>query len=210
MKTPRIPARPSDAVSSSAKRAEPSTQKPFSKVLESRRGKDKSSRESEKLQPEERKPSSLRGKLEDEEAVLQLLPLFGSSVAQTGQANPQVASAQPAIPKQPIQALANEIWHGVNARGQEQVDIHLNSKVLDGLKIQIVRDTDRLNIRFESASDAVSQLLTRNVGALTESLVAHGVRVGQIRVNDPDTARWMSRKPQSRSRSGGQGRRGQS
>ena len=95
----------------------------------------------------------------------------------------------------------------MSAHGQEQVDIQLNSKVFDGLKIQIVRQPGTFDIRFESASDVVAQLLARNVGALTQSLAAHGVPVGQIRVNESEPARWMSRKAQSRPQSGGQGRR---
>jgi flagellar hook-length control protein FliK len=169
--------------------------------------KDKPTRESKKLKSEEDElPLSLRDKPEDE-AALRFLPLPGNSLTQAGESTPQVSSAQSITPKQPIQALVQEIWHSVSAHGQEQVDIQLNSKVFDGLKIQIVRQPGTFDIRFESASDVVAQLLARNVGALTQSLAAHGVPVGQIRVNESEPARWMSRKAQSRPQSGGQGRR---
>jgi flagellar hook-length control protein FliK len=197
MKTPRITTNPTGSAASKPKSLEGPARKPFSKVLENRRGKEKHSREAGKPESQQSKFSNL-------------LPLSGSSLFQTGDTASKVSSAQPVTLKEPIQALAKEIWHGSNAQGQEQVDIHLNSKVFDGLKIQIVRDSDRLNIRFEGASEAVAQLLNRNVGALTESLAAHGVRVGHIRVGEPKTARWTAHKAQSRSRTGGQGRRRQS
>jgi len=175
-------------------------------VLEDRRSKDKPTRESKKLKTEEDElPLSLRDKPEDDAAALRSLLLPDNS--QVGESTPQVSSAQPVTFKQPIQALVQEIWHSVSTQGQEQVDIQLNSKVFEGLKIQIVRQAGTFDIRFESSSDVVAQLLARNVGALTQSLAAHGVPVGQIRVNDTESARWMSRKAQSRPQSDGQGRR---
>ena len=206
MKTSGIPSRASDTPPSASKPDQAPSQKPFSKVLEDRRSKDKPTRESKKLKTEEDElPLSLRDKPEDDAAALRSLPLPNNS--QVGESTPQVSSAQSITPKQPIQALAQEIWHTVSAQGQEQVDIQLNSKVFDGLKIQIVRQPGTFDIRFESSSDVVAQLLARNVGALTQSLAAHGVPVGQIRVNESEPARWMSRKAQSRPQSGGQGRR---
>ena len=206
MKTSGIPSRASDTPPSASKPDQAPSQKPFSKVLEDRRSKDKPTRESKKLKTEEDElPLSLRDKPEDEAAARRFLPLPDNS--QVGESTPQVSSAQPVTPKQPIQALVQEIWHSVSAQGQEQVDIQLNSKVFEGLKIQIVRQPGTFDIRFESSSDVVAQLLARNVGALTQSLAAHGVPVGQIRVNETESARWMSRKAQSRPQSGGQGRR---
>ena len=206
MKTSGIPSRASDTPPSASKPDQAPSQKPFSKVLEDRRSKDKPTRESKKLKTEEDElPLSLRDKPEDDAAALRFLPLPDNS--QVGESTPQVSSAQPVTPKQPIQALVQEIWHSVSTQGQEQVDIQLNSKVFDGLKIQIVRQPGNFDIRFESSSDVVARLLARNVGALTQSLAAHGVPVGQIRVNDTESARWMSRKAQSRPQSGGQGRR---
>lgn len=209
MKTPGISSRASNTAPDTASKPDQDpNRKSFSKVLEDRRSKDKSSREPKKLKTEEDELLlSLRDKPEDEAAALRFLPLPGNSLAQVGESTPQVSSAQPVTPKQPIQALVQEIWHTVSAQGQEQVDIQLNSKVFDGLKIQIVRQPGNFDIRFESASDVVAQLLARNVGALSQSLAAHGVPVGQIRVNEPEPARWMSRKGQSRPQSSGQGRR---
>lgn len=210
MKTPRIATNSSAHATPKSKGVEDSARKPFSKVLENRREKEKPSRKSDKQEAQENKRSNPRGTSDEEALLHNLLPRSGSSLAPTGEAVSNVSSAQSVALKDPIQAMVKEIWHGVNAQGQQQVDIHLNSRVFEGLRIQIVRDSDRLNIHFESASDAVAQLLNRNVGALTESLAAHGVRVGHIRVGEPETARWMAHKAQSRLRSGGQGRRRQS
>lgn len=210
MKSPRIATNPSGSAAAKPKTVESPAGKTFSKVLENRRGKEKRSARSERPEAQEINLSASRGKLEDGAVIAKVLPLSGSSLNQTGDATSKISSSQPVPLNEPIQALAKEIWHGVNAQGKEQVDIQLNSKVFDGLRIQIVRDSDRLNIRFDSASDAVAQLLNRNVGALTESLAAHGVRVGHIRVGEAETTRWTAHKPQSRSRTGGQGRRRQS
>jgi flagellar hook-length control protein FliK len=182
--------------------------KSFSKVLEGRRGNEKAVRESKKLPTEEGEPLlTARDKSEAEEAAMRALTLPFQSLAQFGEVTPDVSSAQPVAPKQPIQALVQEITHSVSVQGQEQVDIQLNSKVFDGLKIQIVRQPGAFDIRFESASDKVAQLLSRNEGALAQSLAAHGVPVGQIRVNESESTRWMNRKFQSRAQSSGQGRR---
>jgi flagellar hook-length control protein FliK len=207
VKTPRIATNPSASTAAKPKNVEDPARKTFSKVLETRRGKERHSVGSEGAEGQESKLSGPKAKLEEEPVIASLLPLSGSFLNQTGDAASKVSSGQPMTLKEPIQALAKEIWHGVNAQGQEQIDIHLNSKVFDGLRVQIVRDSDRLNIRFEGASDAVSQLLNRNVGALTESLAAHGVRVGHIRVGETQTARWTAHRAQSRSRTGAQGRR---
>jgi flagellar hook-length control protein FliK len=207
VKTPRIATNPSGSAAPKPKRFEDPSRKTFSKVLENRRGKEKHPVEFDRPEDQENQLSNAKSKFEEELVIAKLLPLSGSSLNQTGDVTSKVSSAQSVILKEPIQALANEIWHGVNAQGQEQIDIQLNSKVFDGLRIQIVRDSDRLNIRFDGASDTVAQLLNRNVGALTESLATHGVRVGQIRVSESETARWTAHKTQTRSQTGGQGRR---
>ena len=207
MKTPRIATNPTGSAAAKPKTVEDSVRKTFSKVLEKRRGKERDSLGSGGPEVQESKLPGRKAKLEEEVVIAKLLPFSGGSPSQTGDAASKVSSGQPMILKEPIQALAKEIWHGVNAQGQEQINIHLNSKVFDGLRIQIVRDSDRLNVRFEGASDSVAQLLNRNVGALTESLAAHGIRVGHIRVGEIETARWTAHKPQSRSRTDPQGRR---
>ena len=198
MKTSEISSKPSNTAPGAAPKTEKDqNRKTFSKVLEGRRGKDKSTRKSDEFPGEERElPLNSR-----ENSALPV-----SSLTQAGESESKVTSAQPVSPKQSIQALVQEISHSVNARGLEQVDIQLNSKVFDGLKIQIVRQPGAFDIRFESASDVVAQLLARNVGALSQSLAAQGVPVGQIRVNEVEPARWTSRNPQGRSKGGGQGR----
>ena len=185
-----------------AKTDQDPSRKSFSKVLEGRRGKDKSG--GEKAKGEENDLSSLQ-EIVDEQAILKLLPLSDNAVAPVAQPSAKVSAAQPVNPKQPIQALVQEIWHTVGAQGQEKVDIQLNSKVFEGLKIQIVRQPGAFDVRFQSASEGIAQLLTQNLGALAQSLAAHGVPVGQIRVNDAEPARWTSRNPQGRQQGGGGG-----
>ena len=209
MKTSGLPTRLGDSASSRSKTNETPPGKTFSKVLENRRGKDKPFQESKKSDSGEQKALRQRGKAKGEES-LEPLAGFDGAVAQTSQAVPQASSVQSTAPKQQIDSLVQEIWHGVNTQGQEQVEIQLNSKVFEGLRIQIVRDAGVLDVRFQSRSDEVAQLLNLNTGALADSLTAHGIKVGQIRVNDSQDARWLAHKAQNRSRTGGQGRRRQS
>src|SRR5437867_2619793 len=114
MKTSRISSGAADKPPAAAAKTDQDPNKSFSKVLEGRRGRDKSERE--KLQKEENElPMSLQEKSLDEEAILKLLPLSDNSLAQVAQPSPQVSSAEPVSPKQPIQALVQEIWHSVSA-----------------------------------------------------------------------------------------------
>src|SRR5262245_40059467 len=195
MKTSAVSREPNTPASAAAKVDKNPDRKSFSKVLEGRRSKDRSSRKSE--MPGEENASRV------DDVTVGALPI--ASLSQTAEAHSEVSSAQAASRKQPIQALVQEISHSLNAQGLEQVDIQLNSKVFDGLKIQIVRQPGNFDIRFESASDVVAQLLARNVGALSQSLAAHGVPVGRIRVNEGEPSRWMSRKAQSRAQDSGRG-----
>jgi hypothetical protein len=187
-----------------AKTDQDSNKKSFSKVLEGRRSKDKSERE--KAKSEEDDLLGLQEKLLDEEVIPKILPLSDNSLPPVLQTSSKVSSAQPVSLKQPLQALVQEISHAVSAQGQETVDIQLNSKVFEGLKIQVVRQPGAFDVRFQSASEGISQLLAQNAGALAQSLAAHGVPVGQIRVNDAEPSRWTSRNPQGRQQGSGGGR----
>lgn len=109
--------------------------------------------------------------------------------------------------------LVREISVVVNAPGQQQVHIELNSTALKGLQIRIDRQEGAIAIQFQSTSDEVAQLLSKNIDGLTQGLADRGLNVSDIHIAGPGqtdrgqnyknrfagNARWQG--------AGGQGRR---
>jgi len=190
--------------SASSKSAQPSSRQSFSKILDTRRGKGKSADGSESARKTSLKEKSLA------DASVDFAPAgLDLSVGQTRATTSKVTDTLSVNLKEGIRALAREINFGVNAAGKEQIEIQLNSKTFDGLRIQIVRDQGLINIQFQARTQELSQLLTENVGALTNSLADHGIKVGQIRVNESASSRWFGKKPSDHLPSGAQSRRRQ-
>jgi flagellar hook-length control protein FliK len=111
-----------------------------------------------------------------------------------------------------LQQLVREISVAVNAAGNQQVHIELNSNVLKGLNIRIEKQDGGMAIQFQSTSEQVAGLLIKNVEALSQGLADRGVSVADIRVAGPsDSARAQDYKgrsnPGGRWQSGGQGGR---
>ena len=124
----------------------------------------------------------------------------------------QVESKQAAALPAELQQLVREISVVVDAAGKQQVHIDLNSNVLKGLHIRIERQDGAMAIQFQSASDEVASLLSRNVDALSQGLAERGVGVADIRVTGPrESSRVQGNKSQSnlggRSQGGRQGGR---
>ena len=93
-----------------------------------------------------------------------------------------------------LQGLVREISSLVNVKGNQQVNIELNSNVLKGLHIQIERQKDgAIAIQFQSSSEAVSNLLSKNMDALSQGLIDRGVNVGDIRVSGRDSTDWNAK-----------------
>ena len=107
-----------------------------------------------------------------------------------------------------LQQLVREISVVVNAAGNQQVNIEMNSNVLKGLHIRIERGDAGVAIQFQSTSDQVSGLLSKNLDGLSQALVERGVSVADIRVESPrESARARDYKGQSNSGGRGQGGR---
>jgi flagellar hook-length control protein FliK len=107
-----------------------------------------------------------------------------------------------------LQQLVREISVVVNAAGNQQVNIEMNSDVLKGLHIRIERGDAGVAIQFQSTSDQVSGLLIKNLDALSQGLAERGVSVADIRVESPrESARARDYKGQSNSGGRGQGGR---
>ena len=112
-----------------------------------------------------------------------------------------------------IEGVVREITAGVNAAGRNEVNIELNSKTLNGLQIHIEKHDGKIDVQFQSRTDDVARLLSRNVGALSQALADRGVAVNDIRIETPQavprTEEYKSNSRQQDSGRGGQGRGGQ-
>jgi len=94
-----------------------------------------------------------------------------------------------------LQELVREISVATNAAGNQQVHIELNSNVLKGLHVIVERKEGAVAIQFQSASDEVARLLSRNADALSQGLSDRGVSVANIRVYGPgESARSQNDK----------------
>jgi flagellar hook-length control protein FliK len=88
------------------------------------------------------------------------------------------------VPAQ-LQQLVREISVAVNAAGQHQVQIEMNSEVLKGLHIRIERNDAGVGIQFQSTSEDVGLLVSKNLGSLVQGLAERGVTVAGIQVLTP-------------------------
>jgi flagellar hook-length control protein FliK len=124
----------------------------------------------------------------------------------------RVGSTAVEVPPE-LQQLVREISLVVNAPGNQQVHIELNSNVLKGLNIRIDRQNGAIAIQFQSASADISRLLSTNLNSLAQALVDRGVNVSDIRVNQPQTVASPTKYKQGsnlerRWQGGRQGQRG--
>lgn len=94
-----------------------------------------------------------------------------------------------------LQNLVQEISVAAGPLNHAQVDIQLNSKTFDGLRIAISHTDGNVSIQMLSRTPEVAAVLNRNVDQLSQALAVRGIRVESIQV------RTIT------SRSAGQGRR---
>jgi flagellar hook-length control protein FliK len=95
----------------------------------------------------------------------------------------QTAAAAPLTPA--MQNLVQEI-SVARTKDRTQVDIQLNSKTFDGLKVTISQTAGNVSIQMVSRTPEVAALLTRHVDQLSQALSARGVPVASIRVRTAD------------------------
>jgi flagellar hook-length control protein FliK len=124
----------------------------------------------------------------------------------------RVGSTPVEVPPE-LQQLVREISVVVNAPGNQQVHIELNSQVLKGLHIRIDRQNGAIAIQFQSASAEVSRLLSTNLNSLAQGLADRGVHVSDIRVKQPQSVASAAKYKQGsnlerRWQGGRQGQRG--
>ncbi len=110
-----------------------------------------------------------------------------------------------------IQDLVREVVVAVNARGESEVRIELQSHTLEGLRIHIGKSEGQISVQFLTRSDQVAQFLNRNVETLAHALTMRGLKVGSVQVqSDPQPPRQeRGREERGGQQRGGQGRGGQ-
>ena len=132
---------------------------------------------------------SKTGKQKDTDPGLITAGLMGPQAMLDQAIQPTAVQSKTSVQVPPeLQGLVREISSVVNANGNQQVNIELNSNVLKGLHIRIERQKDgAIAVQFQSSSDDVARLLTKNMDALSQGLADRGVNVGDIRVSGRDT-----------------------
>lgn len=159
----------------------------FSRVLAKKREGKQDDTESKPGKQKDTDPGMIPGLLMGPQALLE------QSMQPTA-----VQSKSPVQVPPELQGLVREISSLVNVKGNQQVNIELNSNVLKGLHIQIERQKDgAIAIQFQSSSDAVSQLLSKNMDALSQGLIDRGVNIGDIRVSGRDSTTGTQSSAQS-------------
>ncbi len=108
----------------------------------------------------------------------------------------------PALPPA-MQNLVQEIVVATGPENKARVDIQLNSKTFDGLKISITHEKGSVAIQMTSATPEVAAVLNRNVDQLQVALVERGVPVSSIRVQ---TVRTPGSLPRGAGGAGGRQR----
>src|SRR5947207_13179964 len=73
----------------------------------------------------------------------------------------------------------------VNGAGNQQVNIEMTSYVVKGLHVHIERKEGAVAIQFDSTSEQVANLLTKNLESLSQGLADRGVGVAEIPLNGP-------------------------
>jgi flagellar hook-length control protein FliK len=104
-----------------------------------------------------------------------------------------------------VEGLVQEIVVATGPADAQSVDIQFNSQVLQGLQVHLSRQGDAVSIRFSTASDSVSRLLSDHIGRLSEGLAARGVTVGQIQVQSAPAVREWDFSPRSETGDRGRG-----
>ena len=119
-----------------------------------------------------------------------------SDASQFGQLATRETLSQVAEPKQveskhavelpqQLQQLVREISV---AAGKNQVQIEMNSNVLQGLNVRIERQNGALAIQFQTSSPEVTKLISNNLSALSQGLSDRGLNVADIRITESKEA----------------------
>jgi flagellar hook-length control protein FliK len=87
-----------------------------------------------------------------------------------------------------VASLVSEITVQMPPGNGKLVDIHFDSRTLQGLHVRIQNSGGGLNVQFSTSSDAISRLLTSNSHALTDALQQRGYVSPVITVQRTESA----------------------
>jgi len=85
-----------------------------------------------------------------------------------------VEAPRPVTPPAIVEGLVREI-SVVAADNRQEVNIELNSKTLDSLRIEISKQGGNVCVQFVTSSPEVERVLQRNIDALNQGLAQRGV-----------------------------------
>lgn len=133
-----------------------------------------------------------------------------AAVAQQTQMPAEVEAPRSVAEPRLIQGIVSEIVMAAEPGGTQEVQIQLNSRTLDGLKINISKDAaGEIAVKFITANENVAQMLQRNVQTLSHSLAAKCLPVAGIQVQTSSSGSGSgssgggSQKQSGRGRGGG-------
>lgn len=132
-------------------------------------------------------------------AVAARSPIETGAIKETGGAAP----VEPAV----VNGLVAEISTTVQPGNTPAVDIRFDSKTLAGLQVRVVKAGEHISVRFNTNSENVAALLTRNTDSLSAALQARGFQVGAVTVVSEPKPPSGDQHPDSRGRSDSSGGR---
>ncbi len=119
-----------------------------------------------------------------EEKAGQVPPGLLPQQGKLGQAG-KVQGPQGAAPLPAVERLAEEIVLIDRGADVHEVHIQFDSKTLNGLRVQLLRQDGAVSIRFLTRSEDTAQLLAHHIPQLTQSLEAKGIQLGAIQLQTP-------------------------
>jgi flagellar hook-length control protein FliK len=108
-----------------------------------------------------------------------------------------------------LASLVQEVAAEAPPGGVSSVEIQFDSRTLEGLHVRLEKTGDKIGVRFSTASEAVTRLLTANVDRLTEALVQRGYVAPSVSVQRVGATAGTSPGDFRDSRRQGGGRGGQ-
>lgn len=108
-------------------------------------------------------------------------PTDGSTVQAVGSPKAQAAEEAKAarevqqLPEAILEALANEVYVGVNEKGLAEFRVELKEGVLQGASLRITADGGKIHLAFEGLSGNAKRLIQASEGDLARRLQAKGL-----------------------------------
>ena len=107
----------------------------------------------------------------------------GVGAAGTGQAaEAQAAHEVKQIPEAILEALANEVYVGINEKGLAEFRVELKEGILQGATLRVTADGGKIQLAFEGLAGNAKRLVQASEGDIAKRLRAKGLILDEIRV----------------------------